>query len=151
MQINNELDKELLMYLKQASKDKPILKEKTFIKYCEDHYYNFTDWYNHVENYMCNQYQKMGKLTYEEVSGKFLFFNIHAKKEVLEVDDSYCLILRSVLGLNDNLDDRYDDGYYYYVYHVHGFVHNGVEAHDNVSSSSSLGGGFSGGGGGGTR
>lgn len=182
MQINNELDKELLMYLKQASKDKPILKEKAFIKYCENHYYNFTDWYEHVENYMCNQYKNMGKLTYEEISGKFLFFTIKTQREVFNVDvkenmyqilalnkyletcseeellkvnDSYYLILRSVLGLNNDLNDHYDYGYYYYVYHIHGFVHNGVKAHNNVestfSSSSSLGGGFSGGGGGGTR
>ncbi|MCD7809941.1 MAG: DUF2207 domain-containing protein [Erysipelotrichaceae bacterium] len=178
MQVNNQLDKELLMYLKQASKDQSILKEKAFIKYCENHYYNFTDWYNHVENYMCNQYKNMGKLTYEEISGKFLFFNIKTKREVfdisvktdmiqilalnkyletcsekelLKIDDSYYLILRSVLGLNDHLDDSYDDSYYY-VYHIHGFVHKGIEAHDSINSTSSLSGGsFSGGGGGGTR
>lgn len=179
MQVNNQLDKELLMYLKQASKDKPILKEKDFIKYCENHYYNFTDWYKHVENYIGYQYKNMGKLTYEEISGKFLIFNIKTKREVfdlsvkdnmikilalnkyletcneeelLNVDDTYYLILRSILGLNDDLDDHYDYGYYYYVYHVHDFVSNGIEAHESHDSLSSVsGGGFSGGGGGGTR
>ncbi len=101
MQVNDQLDKELLMYLKQASKDQPILKEKDFIKYCENHYYNFTDWYNHVENYMCYQYKNMGKLTYEEISGKFLFFNIKTKREVFDISVKEYML--QILAINKYL------------------------------------------------
>lgn len=153
MVCENALDKELLMYLRQASKDKSQLGEKAFKKYCMEHYYNFEDWYDHVNTYMTHQYINMGKLSYEDLHDRFLYIHIHTKREVfdlnvkedmkqvlalnkyletcsqqelLAMDDPYYLILRSVLGLNDDLND-YDD--YYYIYHLHGFVHTGVQAH----------------------